>query len=198
MLTKKIIIDLRNSTPIYKQVEDLRINNSIAQKILEQSINTVLTTSTYSSFSEAIDDLFKNNIIDKDILDEIIFKRWIALDNTYYFLEQLICEHKLSSIEVIKQFVDQITINQIKNILFKHNFSIITPKHLEQELGIKFNINIETFFIRYINRAQFFDNEVKIYLDTQSKFIEYLLNDLKNNINTYINKIYMMHKDSYI
>lgn len=198
MLIKKIRIDLRHATPIFTEIKDLRNLNSIAQQILDQSINTLLTTATYSSFTEAINDLFDKNIIDSDKLDEIFFKHWIAMDHTFYLLEDFINKYKLSTIESIKEFVNNVTIDDIKNYLFNNIYNITTPLHLEQELGIRFNISIDVFFVRFVNHAQFFNNEVKIYIDNQSKLTEYILYDLKNNIDTYINKIYIMHKNSYL
>lgn len=198
MLTKKIIIDLRKSQPIYKQVKDLRSINTIAQNILNQSINYILTTSTYSSFSEAINDLFNKHIIDRDILDEIIFKRWIAMDNTQFLLKDIIHNNRLSTIQDIQNYIYNISLDEIREYLLKSPGSITTPKHLEEELGIKFNISIDVFFVRFLNHTTFFNNEIKLYIDNQSKIPEYIMYDLKNNINTYINKIYTMNKYIYL
>ena len=198
MLTKYIRVDMRNNSNNFIQIEDLRNTNSIAQQIINQSINTILTTSIYSSFSEAINDLFTKNIITPDQLDEIIFKRWIAMDNTLYLLENLIREHQLFTINDIKNFINNITYQQLKDSLFNTSISISSPKHLEQELGIQFKISIDLFFVRFMNNTRFFDNEVKIYIDNQSKVLEYILNDLKNNVDTYINKIYITHYETYI
>lgn len=198
MLTKKIIIDLRKSQPVYKQVKDLRSINTIAQQILDQSLSYILTTATYSSFSEAINDLFHNNIIDRDILDEIIFKRWIALDKTQYFLKDIIHDKQLSTIQDIQNYIYNISLEEITEYLLKYSGDITTPQHLEEELGIKFNIGIDVFFVRLLNHTSFFNNEIKLYISNQSKIPEYIMHDLKNNINTYINKIYVLNKHLFI
>ena len=194
-------LDLRDNT-VNNEQELKQINNQIVQRVLEMTkdhnINHLLTTKTYSSFSEAINNLFEESLLDKDEFDEMLFKRWLQYDNTFYLLETVIKTNKLSSIKDIKEFVDKMSVDYVLQLILKDNNVLTTSEFLHQELGINFNIDIDTFFVRLANDAHFFDDEVKLYVQNQSELPQYILNELKNNIDFYINKMYIMSKERFL
>lgn len=192
----KHIVDIRThkKNPTVNRI-DLRSVNRIVQRILD---NNDLTKKIYTSFSAAIDDLFSNGYMDRDSFDEILFKRWLQHDNSFFLLEELVKKNQLTNVQQIKNFVNELNLDDLTDYIVNNNFLFTTTEHLHQELGINFDISIDVFFIRLANDARFFDNEVKLYIKNQSNITEYIVNDLKNNIDFYINKLYVINKYKYL
>lgn len=208
VLIKRIVynvVDKRKREPIIRRV-DLRKaprqfwvdeSNQIAKRIL--NLLPPVAKKSYTSFSEAITDLFKKHIIDEDAFDEILFKYWLQHDNSLFLLEELITTYRLSSREKIKQFIFNLNEHYIKKfILNDKKFVLTSPKHLEQELGITFDLNEDVFFVRFANGVRFFNDEVKSYIKKRSKLATYVMNDLKNSINIYMNNLYKTHMLEHI
>ena len=200
VLTKHItynVTDKRKNLPVMKkQRTDLRQvdDNRILKRILDEMDNSLISNKTFTSFTEAINELS----IDTDIIDEVLFKRWIQYDNTFYLLEDIIKTNQLSSIKNIKQFINNLTIDQVIELILQGKYSFTTYEHLHQELGINLDISPDVFFVRFANNIKFFDNEIKLYIQNVSKITEYIINELKSNIDTYITKLYVMNKYKYL
>lgn len=199
VLTKHItynVTDKRKNLPVMKQRTDLRQvdDNRILKRILDEMDNSLISNKTFTSFTEAINELS----IDTDIIDEVLFKRWIQYDNTFYLLEDIIKTNQLSSIKNIKQFINNLTIDQVTELILQGKYNFTTYEHLHQELGINLDISPDVFFVRFANNIKFFDNEIKLYIQNVSKIIEYIINELKSNIDIYITKLYVMNKYKYL
>ena len=200
VLTKHItynVTDKRKNLPVMKkQRTDLRQvdDNRILKRILDEMDNSLISNKTFTSFTEAINELS----IDTDIIDEVLFKRWIQYDNTFYLLEDIIKTNQLSSIKNIKQFINNLTIDQVTELILQGKYNFTTYEHLHQELGINLDISPDVFFVRFANNIKFFDNEIKLYIQNVSKITEYIINELKSNIDTYITKLYVMNKYKYL
>lgn len=221
VLIKRIVynvVDKRKREPIIRRVDlrrtprQLRFDesNQIAKRIL--NLLPPVAKKNYTSFSEAITDLFKKHIIDEDAFDEILFKYWLQHDNSLFLLEELIKCLPISPSfsfassfptpspkEKIKQFIFSLNEEYIKKIILNDKkFVLTSPKHLEQELGITFDLNEDVFFVRFVNDVRFFNDEVKSYIKRRSKLATYVMNDLKNNINVYMNNLYKTHMLEHI
>ena len=200
VLTKHItynVTDKRKNLPVMKkQRTDLRQvdDNRILKRILDEMDNSLISNKTFTSFTEVINELS----IDTDIIDEVLFKRWIQYDNTFYLLEDIIKTNQLSSIKNIKQFINNLTIDQVTELILQGKYNFTTYEHLHQELGINLDISPDVFFVRFANNIKFFDNEIKLYIQNVSKITEYIINELKSNIDTYITKLYVMNKYKYL
>ena len=153
---------------------------------------------SYSSFNELLNDLINNDFINCDILDEVIFKYWLLNNKTLILLESIIKLNNLNTISKIQNYINNLSYNDILTIIQTNRYTFIDINTLSQLLGITFNIDIDLFFERFNTNQHLFEKQLNNYIFNNSKIITYIINELKNNINFYINQIYNKYKLYYI
>lgn len=157
-----------------------------------------IANKSYSSFNDLLKDLNNNNFINYDLLDELIFKYWLLNNQTLLLLKHIIQTNNLNTISKIQTYINNLSVNDIITIIQNQNIQIINPNMLEQLLGINFNIDINLFLERFNTSQSLFYKQLNNYIFNNSQIITYITNELKGNINLYINQLYNSYKLNYI
>lgn len=157
-----------------------------------------IANKSYSSFNDLLKDLNNNDFINYDLLDELIFKYWLLNNQTLLLLKHIIQTNNLNTISKIQTYINNLSINDITTIIQNQNIQIINPNMLEQLLGINFNIDINLFLERFNTSQSLFYKQLNNYIFNNSQIITYITNELKGNINLYINQLYNSYKLNYI
>lgn len=157
-----------------------------------------IANKSYSSFNDLLKNLNNNDFINYDLLDELIFKYWLLNNQTLLLLKHIIQTNNLNTISKIQTYINNLSINDITTIIQNQNIQIINPNMLEQLLGINFNIDINLFLERFNTSQSLFYKQLNNYIFNNSQIVTYITNELKGNINLYINQLYNSYKLNYI
>lgn len=157
-----------------------------------------IANKSYSSFNDLLKDLNNNDFINYDLLDELIFKYWLLNNQTLLLLKHIIQTNNLNTISKIQTYINNLSVNDITTIIQNQNIQIINPNMLEQLLGINFNIDINLFLERFNTSQSLFYKQLNNYIFNNSQIVTYITNELKGNINLYINQLYNSYKLNYI
>ena len=143
---------------------------------------------TYNNISE-----FLNNV-NHQRLEKILISN--LYDQMQNYLTKIIKEEKLTSKNEIKKFFNHITVEYIRNFI-KDNLTIRLDDILKDcEAEIKLNLNdfLDNFVIG--NNGNY--ESIKNFILNNTKIPTLVTEDLKENYELYLNRIYQQYKNQFL
>ena len=143
---------------------------------------------TYNNISE-----FLNNV-NHQRLEKILISN--LYDQMQNYVIKIIKNEKLNSKNEIKKFFNNLTVEYVKNFI-KDNF-IFKIDNILNDCESEIKLNLNDFLDNYVMEKSSDYESIKNFILNNTKLPTLVTEDLKDNYELYINRIYQQYKNQFL
>ena len=143
---------------------------------------------TYNNIGEFLND------VNHERLEKILISN--LYDQMQNYVIKIIKNEKLNSKNEIKKFFNNLTVEYVKNFI-KDNF-IFKIDNILNDCESEIKLNLNDFLDNYVMEKSSDYESIKNFILNNTKLPTLVTEDLKDNYELYINRIYQQYKNQFL